>query len=618
MFLAFLQSPYNSNKMRRTLLSCISLLTLFLNQYALAQQKDTTIVFDEIIIHDNRLRSPVSSQNRSIEVIDSLSIKSLPVQSVQEILSYSAGVDLRQRGPLGVQSDLGFRGGSFEQSLLLINGIKMSDPQTGHHMMNIGLPMECIKQVEVIKGPASRKFGPNAFAGAVNIITKIPEDKALKLGLSYGDFNLKSLEAGISLPGKTWSNYVSVNHFSSNGYRNNTDFNLNNILYLSEIKAGEGTVKILGALSHRNFGASGYYVPNSNEWEEVYTGTMQVLYEVKKGNWQIDPRVYYRYNNDHYVYIRDKPEIFQNYHTSETGGAEVHFTHTNSLGLSGFGIETRIENLQSTNLRNHQREMLGVFAEHRFLLGKFSVCPGVYVNQYPDHGFRYFPGIDAGYAFNTSLSLFANTEKSFRVPSYTDLYYVGPNNIGNPDLQFEDALSSEVGVRYTKNKFVVKTAVYNRNATNLIDWVKANPDDAWQAKNLHQVNIQGFEIGVSAKELNRFIALFSIDYNYIDASFKVDETSISRYALSNVRHQAIARVVHSIYGNIKHSLAVRHVERVNQAAYTLIDSKLFWAKSKWEIYAEATNLANTQYVEAGFVPMPGRWFRMGVSVKLGL
>jgi iron complex outermembrane receptor protein len=144
--------------------------------------KDTTIIeLSDVIITENRMQTPFSESARSMYVITKSQLASLPVQSVAEALTYVPGVDIRQRGPMGIQTDIGIRGGTFDQTLILINGVKVSDPQTGHHSFNLPLNLDNIERIEVLKGQGARIYGQNAFNGAINIITKVPEKKAVFL-----------------------------------------------------------------------------------------------------------------------------------------------------------------------------------------------------------------------------------------------------------------------------------------------------------------------------------------------------------------------------------------------------------------------------------------------------
>ena len=149
----------------------ICLLGFYLNIFS---QNDSISVkkLDEIILNTSRIDIPFSENSRSIQIISSNEIKKRNPKNLIELLKQISGIDIRQRGINGQQADLYIRGGTFDQSLILIDGVKLDDPQTGHHSLNLLLPIEMIERVEIIKGPASRIYGQNAFTGAINLVTK--------------------------------------------------------------------------------------------------------------------------------------------------------------------------------------------------------------------------------------------------------------------------------------------------------------------------------------------------------------------------------------------------------------------------------------------------------------
>lgn len=599
------------------------LVVLFLlSPKSIAQEDTTTIELDNLTITENRMQTPFSESARSIYVVSREELQKMPVQSLNEALSYVPGVDIRQRGPAGVQADVSIRGGTFEQTLILINGIKMSDPQTGHHLMNLPLDINNIERIEVLKGPGARIYGQNAFSGAINIITKVPATPMAVFSGYGGDFETFGGNVSVALPGEKYGQYIAVSRDQSEGYRANADYKITNAFYQSYLQLEEGKLNFLGGYTQRAFGAAGFYVPNSEEYEEVNTLFLSADYELKKNNWTLKPRLYWRRNHDDYVFIRSDPDFFNNLHTTHVGGAEVHSTYRSNLGLTGVGLEYRYEDINSTNLGDRNRSMMGVFAEHRFyFFNRLDVTPGLYLNWYSDYGWNLFPGLDASYEITSQWKAFANIGRSFRIPTYTDLYYAGPNNIGNDQLEPEDAITYEGGFKYFRGSFWGQLSYFKRDASNLIDWVRANENDPWQPQNFYNVDIQGIEAGLNfdfSKSSAAWVQKVNLNYTYLDAQLLNTEGVESRYALDNLNHQLIFGITHKIVGPLNHSLRVRYLDRATLSDYTLLDSRIFYQSERFNIFAEATNFTDTEYREAGYVPMPGRWFRAGITFRTGL
>lgn len=557
-----------------------------------------------------------------VSVIGRKDLLQLSGQTPNDWMGTIGGVDVRQRGPAGVQADIGIRGGSFDQSLVLLNGMKLSDPQTGHHMLNLPLTNEAIEQIEVIKSSASRLYGIGALTGAVNIVTKVPDRNLVYARQYAGDFGLYGMQAGIALHTSGLAQHLSVSKSHSDGYvRNrNSDFDIHQAFYQATYTRNNNILDVTGGFTARAFGAPGFYVVNSTEYEKTQTGFGGISFKHKGKQLSYKAQGYYRYNQDDYTFLRANPTFFQNHHYSHVAGAELHATYQSSFGETGAGIDTRTERLNSNNLGKRERNIAGLFLEHRFTLfqQKLKLTPGMYATAYQDENgsnTAVFPGVDASYSANKNLLFFGSIDKGMRLPTYTDLYYKGPSNLGNADLKAEEALSSELGAKWYHSKGSISVSGFHRYSSNLIDWTRPDATSKWQPRNLNEVTFTGSEFEW-VQQVNRLIPQFSVNYTYIDASFNQPEGYTSRYTLSNLQHQLIGKVWVNWFKHLSQTFTIRHVDRVGLANYTLLDSKLTLAFRNWSIYGDVSNILNTKYVESGFVTMPGRWFRVGVDLTL--
>lgn len=596
---------------KNTLLAC-----LFAQSAAFAQTDSVNL--KDLTVTSNRIQSTISRNAISATIVTRKDIGALPGSTPADWLGTVNGVDIRQRGPVGVQADMGIRGGSFDQSLVLFNGMKLSDPQTGHHLFNLPITPEAIEQIEVIKTAASRMYGINALTGAVNFVTRVPEKNMFYLGGFGGDFGLYGLQTGVALHHNKVGSHLSFAQAHSNGYLPNTDFNTAQLFGQTTITNKKSVIDLTGGYTDRSFGATGFYVPNSQEYESIQTAFGGAQYRLQLNALTLKAQAYYRYNQDRYIYIRSNPGFFRNRHFSHVTGAELHLAYKWYLGETGAGVDYRREELNSNNLGTRDRTIYGVFAEHRFMLfnNKLHITPGIYLNSYADNQTAAFPGIDANYSLSKKWSLFASTSKGMRLPTFTDLYYNGPSNIGNPVLKAEEAVSSEAGIRFFTPAIQLSVAGFQRVSTNLIDWAKKDGQTKWQPLNVNHVTFKGIETNISYSFKYAIVQQISLGHNYIDANINQTENYISRYSLSNMRHQVVGQIRLNWLKNLSHTVSVRHVNRVGMADYTLVDSKLMYQLGPVRLYTEVSNILNTNYVEAGYVNMPGRWFRVGADFKL--
>lgn len=595
-----------------------------LSAQAKAQTDTTTQKLDEIVIQENRIQIPFSKQSRNISLVDRQQIETTPARSLQEVLSFVPGVDVRQRGVTGVQADIGIRGGSFEQTLMLLNGIKLSDPQTGHHMMNIPVPLVNIDRVEVLKGPASRIFGQNAYTGAVNVITSLSDTKSLRLQGYAGDFGMKGINIAGSLPAGKYRQNLAVSYDDSDGYQYNSDYQVSNIFYEGGIDLNaKNSIRGMIAYADRTFGANGFYTSAfPDQWESLQTTLGSLSHTFNSGAYSLNTRTYWRRNADEYRLRKNEPEFYQNFHTSDVFALETNGSYKSKLGVTGFGLEVRKEQIESTNLGDHDRTLTGVFLEQLVNLGdKTDIRAGLYSNYYSEYGWKHFPGLEVGFQATKSIRLYSGIGSSFRIPTYTDLYYVGPTNVGNPDLQPEQARSFEFGGKWSHSNWRGELVYFNRYTENLIEWARNSADQPWQPQNFNEVTFNGLEASAyyRVNPSGRVVQLkeLMLSYNFIDADFVEQPGVESRYALSALKNQLISGVLVGFGKKTEWNTKMRFVERISQDPYFILDMRLDYNRlGKLGFFAEASNITDTDYVEAGTVQMPGRWFRAGFMVNL--
>lgn len=598
---------------------------LALLPWCLGAQMDSLVYqLPDIVIKGNRLSIPFSEASRTIDIITAEQIKLMPVRSVNEVLQYVSGIDVRQRGPHGVQADISIRGGTFDQTLVLINGVKLVDPQTGHHIMNLPIDIENIERVEVLKGPSARIYGQNGFTGAINIVTKNPEEDFVKIRLQGGSYDLGGVRASASFLKDKSKHYLSFSKDFSEGYRFNTDYDITNLFYQSEFEVGKEKLNLLAGFTERQFGANGFYAsPDfTDQYEEVQTSLVSLNYNFSANNWTFNPRLYWRRNQDEYIFVRNNPSIFRNMHIGNVYGLELHSTNENKLGTTGIGLEFSQVDLNSTNLGDRDRFTSSLFVEHRFQLmdGKLDVTPGILVNNFSDFGTRLFPGLDVGYRLTGPLKLYGNVGYTYRVPTFTDLYYEDRANLGNPDLEPEEAIAFEAGFKYTYRGVNFQASYFNRNGSDLIDWTKEADTLQWQPININDLNSQGVDISLNMffpviTGTNGFLQRFNIGYTYIDAMIEDNEAAISRYALENLRHQLIAGLEFKLGNRLFYSTRYRYIDRVTMDDYNILDMQLLYRAKDFEVFLNASNIGDTEYRETNLVMMPGRWITGGVEIK---
>ena len=266
-----------------------------------SQEKKEIQKLDTILIKSTRIDLPFKDNSRTINIITSKDIENSAATNVADLLQQVAGVDIRRRGTAGSQADLYIRGGGFDQTLLLIDGIKMDDSQTGHHTMNAALPIEVIERIEIIKGPAARIFGQNAFTGAINIVTKKKLSNAVAANMEKGSFGQLNSSVTAAKEFDNASIIMHIGALTSDGYRDNSDYKNYNYFVKGVFNKKKQPIEVIATFFDKKFGAQNFYTPTSwgfNEYEETQSSLLSASSTFKNQKFKITPRVYWKRGQD--------------------------------------------------------------------------------------------------------------------------------------------------------------------------------------------------------------------------------------------------------------------------------------------------------------------------------
>ena len=276
--------------------------------------------------------------------------------------------------------------------------------------------------------------------------------------------------------------------------------------------------------------------------------------------------------------------------------------------------------------------MLNIFIEQKiqFQNEKIDLTPGIAITYFSDVSTRlkyqnnyfnnlfFYPGMDLGYKINQNLTLYSNIGYTYRIPTYTDLFYSSPTTLGNENLKLEKALTSELGLKYTKENFNLTFSAYNRAASDVIDYVKNEELEPWQANNIRDINTLGFELNMGYKfYIGSFNAhQINIGFSNINDDLKETEFNFSRYALNSLKNQITSTYSFELFDKISSTIAFKNAKRLNEDKYTVIDFKTSYKYEKFTLSIILNNILDTEYTETNLVPMPG--FNSLVGIKYSI
>lgn len=622
---------------------------------------DTTEVqmeydLDEIEVSAKRSPALYSQVARIISVFGEKQIEAVPAQNIQDLLEYVAGVDVRQRGAEGVQADVSIRGGTFDQTLILLNGINITDPQTGHHNFNLPVNLEQVERIEILEGPAARIYGPNAFSGAINIVTKTSESQKGTVKLSGGSFRYFKMNASAGFRTGMVGHLIGVGRTSSDGYTQNTDFKLSNLFYSNRIKTDDGEFSLQAGISGKAFGANSFYTPKYPEqFEETQTLFSSLKWE-SFSKLHFTPVAYWRRHYDRFELFRNKaPDWYttHNFHRTDVLGGGINSWVKSKWGKTAFGAEFRNESIVSNVLgeemqypklvagedafytRSKSRNTTSVFLEHALYYQYWTITGGMMANNISgsNTGVNIYPGLEISYRFLPVVKVFGSCNTSLRMPTFTDLYYAGPTNTGNPELKPERSASVEGGAKISSEFVRGHVAVFYREGRNVIDWVKMDADDIWQPQNLSRINSLGttVQLQIFPEEVFGKDAPEIIQLSYYHNNLKKEtQDFISHYVLDNLKHKIIAAVDYKLAENLFFHLSATYQKRngtfglfvsesetleIQYPPFWLLNTKLNYHWKNFTVFSSVNNLFDKRYYDIGNVIQPGRWLKAGVAYK---
>lgn len=616
---------------------------------------------EEVEVTGSRVPLTVSQAARIVTVLDREAIAAAPVQSINDLLKYAAGVDVRQRGDMGVQTDISIRGGTFDQITILLNGINICDPQTGHNAADFPVELSEIERIEVLEGPAGRVYGTSSLVGAINIVTRTAKDSGAEVfadGGSYGYFKGGAIVSHVK---DGLSNQVSGSYSRSDGFSRskagnlNADFKYARFFYQGRYENDRVDVHWHAGFTNKDYGANTFYSTLSDEqFEHVRKYYTAVQAETKGDVYHFKPSVYWNRSDDRFEFYRGMPDKSPfNYHQTDVYGVNLNNYIQTFLGKTAFGAEFRNEGVRSTSLGEPlnspikvpgadadftlglNRTNLSFHLEHNIVLRRFTLSAGVIAvkNTGNEMKFRFYPGVDASYQFARDWKVYASYNTSLRMPTFTELYYSVGGHKADKYLKPEEMQAVEVGVKYLRPGIRGTLSLYRYHGTDMIDWIKdiSQGDDApWQSVNHAVINTMGSEASVlvDIRELmqrDAFVRSVNVSYSYIYQDKETTPNLQSKYALEYLRHKFVAQANFRIWRLLEMNLSYRWQDRMGNyqkgnsmvpyEPYSLVDARFTWNAPQYKIYVEGNNLLNKTYYDHGNIPQPGIWVRAGASYR---
>lgn len=623
------------------------------------------MMLEEVSVTGSRAPLTRSQAARMVIVLDRADIAQAPVQSINDLLKYAVGVDVRQRGPIGAQTDISIRGGTSDQIILLLNGINICDPQTGHNAMDLPIDLSEIIRIEVLEGPAGRIYGTSSLVGAINIVTHPAQQTSTTLNLEGGSFGYGKISGRTNYAKGRWNNQISAGYSRSDGYSRskagslNTDFSGSKGFYQGQYEDDDFRLNWHLGIADKGWGSSTFYASPKWQADDQYEHTTKLYSaiqgETKRGRLHFAPSIYWNQNRDRYEGYRGRADKMKfNYNRTDVYGVSLNSYFDWVAGRTAFGAELRNEDLVSGNLgeplsqthhiKGTERDYtLGInrtnisgYLEHNLILEHFTLSAGFVAvkNTWSNTNMTIYPGVDLSYHPDNHWTLHASYNTSLRMPSFTEMYYKLQGYSADPHLKPEDMQALEAGANYHYNSLNVSATLWHHHGKNMIDWIMdtTKGDEAvWQSVNHTKINSLGVELKADMN-LQQFIPTqqlfkrFGICYSFIDQDKEQDPGIVSQYALEYLRHKLVTNLQLQPLKRLHVGFNFRWQDRVGSYTdfdgrvndykpYGLLDIRITWQQTKWKAYIESNNTFDTKYHDYGLVEQPGRWLIAGITTN---
>jgi len=567
---------------------------------------------DSIVVTGTAEPIPLAEADRDVNVIPLPEKQRELYNSWFDLLQLDPVLDLQQRALGGFQGDLSIRGATFGQTLVLLDGLRINDVQTGHFNLDLPIPLEMLSGLEVLKGSGSTLYGSDAIGGVVNVLTDPIMPAELRLLAGVGNFGVNEQHAVTSFGHAWWQEEMAFARDFSSGFMPDRDYRNLALSSLSTLKSRLGATSLLFAYSDRPFGANDFYGAAEPQWERTKTwfaSGHQNLGDKTEANFA------FRKHTDLYVYIRDDPSYYTNWHTDESWQGNLRRHDNLPLhGVLSYGVEGLAESIHSTNLGIHSRERGSgyVFYDLRSVR-RYSLSAGIREEVYGAHQVATSPSLSGAAWLSARFKLRASAGRAFRLPSFTDLYYESPSTVGNPNLRPESAASYEAGAdAYLKATLHASVTVFDRHDSNLIDYVEPAGSDLYQSQNLPPLRFIGVEASVVYEPLaGQHIA---VSFSALDGRYASPQDIVTEYTFNYPAHDAVIEWRGRVAKNIIARTRIGVLNRVATSPYAIWDASAGYSTGRVRPFLQLTNITSTVYQDIPLVAMPKRGVVGGVEL----
>lgn len=630
----------------------IVLLFIFFVFASFHGKAQNTTDLDPVSVTNSRTSQKASTTGRQVTVISGSDFSKFPVLSIDELLKYASGVEVQQRGIGGSQGDISIRGGTFQQVLVLLDGMKLNDPITGHFSGYMPIDPSQIDRIEIIKGTSSAIYGAEAVGGVIHIISKtfsrFMDQKSGKgnMTLSGGEYGLFGARASVhttgklnfSLAGSTTNAHGQILRSGRNAYFNNHAFSAN-----AAFRVGEtGILSLHSSYDDRDFAAENYYTTFKSDTasERVKTWWNHLKYKNQKNKLTEELDIVYKQTTDHYLFNR-----LSKANDNESKLLSIQYLQSRLINKNfNYTLGTSVEQktILSNDRGNHTNHHIALFSSGVITKNKLTINPGLRMDYDERYKLQVLPQLSFAYR-NNHFNYRALAGRSIRAADFTERFNnynkrnLRSGSIGNPELNAEQAWNYEVGIDYIKTGFKVSATAFYRDQKDVIDWVttpytkiprKTNlaPNGVFAfAQNIRRVKTTGIETEIQYQHNFSNDLFLRAGSSLMLLNSETGDSITSFYIVSHAHaiwqqtalltYKKVTWSVNGIYKKRKGQQATAIFAEI-KPSYYLLNTKIQYRCKSFETFISVNNITNVSYSDLLGSVMPRRWTSAGVSLTL--
>jgi outer membrane receptor for ferrienterochelin and colicins len=583
---------------------------------------------NEVFLSLTRHAEPIADLPTSVSTVPNSQIRAKESLTLSDAINNQLSINVSQQGTVGQNSTLSIRGSSSEQVLVLIDGRRINSVSLGTADLS-SIPANRIDHIEIIRGSASAQYGTSAFGGVVNVITKRAAENTplFDVGASYGSFNTQDYSITANLRRDALSAMVTADKTLTDGWRKNSDLDADDFLVNLGYDAGNiGKFDLSGSLFRSDLGVPG---PITGLTPSMFNGTIEKTASTPDARQTYDKR-YIRLTHTTpgetrslktIVYASDDklnfnvPSWFSNTdYDSPVFGTELQYNAGYGLTVGGEWWEEKHKQtdlLLNTDVIDRSRVNTAGYVQEQFNAGRFLFIPELRYDDNSAFGSVMTPRLSVVYRASDALKLSANSGKTWRAPTFNELYYpLDPWGFaGNPDLKPEEGISSDIGAEYRFGTYRTALTLFQTDTDNLIVW-------GMTPQNIGKSRQRGAEFEIGGKIVSG--VSHRLGYTYLWAE-DLDANTQLIYRPQNMLNYTVACL---LPWNSKADLSAQYVGSqktetagVRLPEYTLVGLRLAHTIGSAEIWVKGDNLLDTKYETRLGFPLPGLTVAGGVTVK---